>query len=99
MLHKGLWFQNYKQTKYVLWCFWLVAVMSGVQFYNHAVSVSERVRSYMELTKKDYPFQYNFTIDLQTVSALQLLLCIVLAAFLSALAERIRLWSLPTRCP
>lgn len=77
MLHKGLWFQNYKQSKYILWAFWLVAVMSGLQFYDHASNVASNTHYYLEQGKND--FQYYFNVDVELISSLQLILCVGLA--------------------
>ncbi|WP_028552341.1 ABC transporter permease [Paenibacillus sp. UNC451MF] len=79
MLHKGLWFQNYKQSKYILWALWVVAIISGFQFYDHASNVAGNVQYYLEQGKNT--FQYYFGADLETISALQLILCVGLAAF------------------
>ncbi|WP_177237851.1 ABC-2 transporter permease [Paenibacillus sp. 1_12] len=79
MFHKGLWFQHYKQSKYILWALWLAAVLSGFQIFSHANNVILNLESSL---KNNYKFQYNFNADLSMVSTLQLLICIGLPAFL-----------------
>ncbi|MBE1446690.1 hypothetical protein [Paenibacillus sp. OAS669] len=88
MLHKGLWFQNYKQSKYILLAFWLTAVLSGVQFYNHAGNVASHLQFYMEIGKNHQDeYQYNFYANVEMISAIQLLLCVGLAAVLVGLGR------------
>lgn len=79
MFHKGLWFQHYKQSKYILWALWLVAAFSGFQMYSHANNVVANLEGSL---KNNYKFQYYFNAELDTVSMLQLLICIGLPAFL-----------------
>ncbi|WP_240417692.1 ABC transporter permease subunit [Paenibacillus periandrae] len=79
MFHKGLWFQHYKQSKYILWALWLVAAFSGFQLLSHANNVVVNIESSL---KNNYKFEYNFNADLEMVSILQLLICIGLPAFL-----------------
>ncbi|AFH62290.1 hypothetical protein ACVNS2_16720 [Paenibacillus caseinilyticus] len=78
MFHKGLWFQNYRQSRYILWSFWLIACYSAILFLNHA----DNVEASIQLTHmRGEVYQYNFYIDVGLIAMLQLLLCLGLAAF------------------
>jgi acetoin utilization transport system permease protein len=78
MLHKGLWFQHYRQAKYALWGLWLVALYSIAQFYSHAESVVEQQKLYIKYPDNGV-YKYYFSADLSTVSFLQIVLCIGIA--------------------
>ncbi|TVY03923.1 hypothetical protein [Paenibacillus cremeus] len=79
MFHKGLWYQHVKQTKYILWAFWLVAVYAGFKLYGHAGEVESNVKYASE---HGSTWHYYFGVDLDLISLLQLMLCIGLPAFL-----------------
>lgn len=65
MIHKALWLQTYKQSKYIVWLFWLI------NFYilscRYYFAAAEQLNYFHDNMKWDYRFHYHYIFPEETI--------------------------------
>ncbi len=82
MLNKALWLKDYKQSKFIIWAFWLVSLYVPYKFYQHVNSTEYHYDYWKEHLSKHEEFQYYFNWLFTEASFLQILVLITLASVL-----------------
>ena len=75
MFHKALWMKEYKQSKFILWAFFLVSCYLPFQFMSYANQMKE-------LYKTQPQSHYFYTSFFGDTALIQFLCVIVMAGFL-----------------
>ncbi|HDX9589202.1 TPA: ABC transporter permease subunit [Bacillus pseudomycoides] len=96
MFQKALWLQTYKQSKYIIWLFWLV------NFYvlscRYYLAAAEQLNYFYDNMKWNYRFHYNYFFPEETI-VIQGALVIVLGCILIGWDRHNQsidlLWSMP----
>ncbi|NWK68268.1 ABC transporter permease subunit [Bacillus paramycoides] len=97
MFQKALWMHTYKQSKYMVWLFWLVSFY--VLSYNYYLAAAEQLIYFHENTKWKYIFRYTYNLSLTDAIMIQGAILIVLACALIGWERQNQssdfLWSMP----
>jgi acetoin utilization transport system permease protein len=81
MFIKALWLKDYKQSKFIIWAFWLVSFYIPYKFYEEINSTEYMFRNWESWGNND-TFQYYFYWMFTEISLLHVLILIVLASVL-----------------
>lgn len=74
---KGLWIKEYKQSKFLLWAFWLVSLYIPIKLYGEIQSYERYLRHLEEDGPKETYFHYYF--NYTEVSLILILIVLILA--------------------
>ncbi|MCH1626981.1 ABC-2 transporter permease [Ferdinandcohnia quinoae] len=83
MFNKALWMRNYKQSKFVIWGFWLVSLYFAYKFYNITEETEYSLANWAKWGNSD-PYQFNFG-NYFEIPVFQMLLIVTLATVLVGL--------------
>ena len=94
---KALWVHTYKQSKYIIWLFWLVSFY--VLSYKYYLANAEQLKYFHEHNEWKYIYRYNYQLSLPDAIMVQGGLLIILACILIGWERQNQssdiLWSMP----
>ncbi len=81
---KGLWLKDYKQSKFIIWAFWLVSLYIPIKVFKEIQHVNVAFKYWNEANEKG-PFEYHLFWNYTDVAFLQLVVVLLLACTLIGL--------------
>ncbi|MBP3970369.1 ABC transporter permease subunit [Bacillus sp. WL1] len=97
MFQKALWIHAYKQSKYIVWLFWLVSFY--VLSYKYYLAAAEQLKYLHEHNQWKYIYRYNYHLSLTDAIMIQGAIITVLACALIGWERQNQssdfLWSMP----
>lgn len=97
MFQKALWMHTYKQSKYMVWLFWLVSFY--ILSYKYYLAAAEQLNYLHDNNKWKYIFRYNYHLSLTDAIMVQGAILIALACILIGWERQNQssdfLWSMP----
>ncbi|MEH7455973.1 ABC transporter permease [Bacillus sp. JJ1127] len=97
MFQKALWMHTYKQSKYIVWLFWLVSFY--VLSYKYYLAAAEQLNFFHENNKLKYIFRYTYHLSLVDTIMIQGAVLIALACVLIGWERQSQssdfLWAMP----
>lgn len=97
MFQKALWVHTYKQSKYIVWLFWLVSFY--VLSYKYYLAAAEQLKYFHEHNEWKYIYRYYYQLSLPDAIMVQGGLLIILACILIGWERQNQssdiLWSMP----